>query len=120
MKAKLSGGRVLVEVVLLCVGLSCAGMAAAGADTPAEISGVRSAPVRYGDLDLNRPADARKLYSRIRLAARHVCGNPDIRNLADVARSQPCLEQAVDDAVARVNSPELTAIHYNSQRLARR
>lgn len=66
-------------------------------------SRVRQEIVRFGDLDLTRPADAQELYRRIRRAAHIVCepigmGNP----LAMSDRS--CIDQAIARAVADINS----------------
>lgn len=70
----------------------------------------RQAVVRYSDLDLSRPEDARRLYVRIQSAARVVCEN--FRS-ADLQRAQiyrRCIDKAVADAVAKVPSAQVAAV----------
>jgi len=72
--------------------------------------GVNQAVVHYSDLDLSCPEDARRLYGRIRIAARDVCQNfrgPDLQRLRVYKQ---CRAKAVADAVAQVRSPQLAAI----------
>lgn len=68
-----------------------------------------STVVRVGDLDLNQIAGARKLYTRIRKAARMVCsrrdpGATDSIMVAKTARAEYriCVARAIDAAVSRV------------------
>jgi UrcA family protein len=67
--------------------------------------------VRYVAADLNTPDGAEKLYQRIRRAARLVCHEPNVRELDEYRLYQQCFDRAVDDAVAKVNSRALTALH---------
>lgn len=67
--------------------------------------------VRFGDLDLTRPAGAQELYGRIRHAARDVCETMSAGGFAAAIRNRICTEQAIAQAVAAVDSPLLTA-HY--------
>jgi len=70
----------------------------------------RQIVVRYSDLDLSRPEDARRLYGRIQSAAREVCEN--FRS-ADLQRRQiyrQCMDKAIAGAVTRVQSAQVTAI----------
>ena len=66
--------------------------------------------VKYGDLDLSTPAGAHTLYSRISGAARTVCGFEGT-TLIDQAIWKSCYRGAISDAVAKVDSPMLTAVH---------
>jgi UrcA family protein len=65
--------------------------------------------VNYEDLNVDTLAGASILYHRIELAARVVCGADvaDQESLAD----KSCYRMAIAAAVAKVNSPWLTAIH---------
>jgi UrcA family protein len=89
--------------------LSLCGFVHAG---PAGIG--RSEKVRFADLDLNKQADAVILYQRIQRAAEHVC--------SDLGWPRPfmqrfyadCRQFAIDDAVARLNQPAVSA-HARSQ-----
>jgi UrcA family protein len=64
--------------------------------------------VSYQDLNLNSEAGAKVLYQRIHGAAEQVCGNVQIRDLPGVRAHEACVEKAVSDAVASVNSQRLT------------
>jgi len=67
--------------------------------------------VSLADLDVSKPAGANVLYGRIRGAARAVCGLYDSRLLVMIALSRACYRSAVDNAVAQINQPLLTAVH---------
>jgi len=71
---------------------------------------VRSVTVSFRDLDLSKPEGARALYGRIQSAAKQVCGYAG-RDLIDQNIWRSCYRNAVADAVGRVNSPLLTAMH---------
>jgi len=70
----------------------------------------RSLKVSYSDLDLTTQAGAATLYNRIRGAARQVCGYEGV-TYADTSGWKRCFNGAVSNAVAKVNSPRLTALH---------
>lgn len=70
----------------------------------------QSITVKYHDLDLSTLAGARTLYGRITAAARNVCGYEG-RSFTDQAFWNGCYRGAVTDAVAKVDSPLLTAVH---------
>jgi UrcA family protein len=86
--------------------LSClGGIAPALAGTASE----RQVTVKYGDLNLNNREEAGKLLARIRAAARKVCGEESQR--LDLQHAwQVCYEGSINAAVARVDSPILTAL----------
>lgn len=71
---------------------------------------VRSRTLRYDADSLTNPAAAKKLYTRIRIAAQTVChrDGDDVSNGRALAA---CVLQATGVAVASVNSMELTALH---------
>jgi UrcA family protein len=70
--------------------------------------------VKFNDLDITTPDGAKVLYKRIRAAAREVCdvsiGNDPIMRTA----TKVCIDQAVDNAVKRVNAPMLTYLRFGS------
>ena len=79
---------------------------------PSAIAGVPQAvTVRYGDLDLSRPADAAKFYTRILHAAKVVCAPEDYRVLLQVGGTHECVRATVEATVAHVAIPQLTAYH---------
>lgn len=60
--------------------------------------------IAYGDLDLSSPEGVRKLNSRIRSAARAVCGVTDgIRDIGQVRLAQRCMDEAVSEASAKIS-----------------
>jgi UrcA family protein len=73
-----------------------------------------SQKVRVSDLDLSTEAGAAQLISRIHRAAERVCGmNSGGHDFALMSsRSyRTCVREAAADAVAKVNSPVVTALH---------
>ncbi len=78
--------------------------------TPAQ-GEVKTVAVHYRDLDLSQPKDAKRLYWRIKSAARIACDNDPESDLARLAAYKSCLREAIADAVAQVKSPQLTSIH---------
>jgi len=94
----------LMTAVLCMAAFMATGAIAAAQD-------VESVNVSYVSTDLTQPEGAQKLYRRIQQAARMVCHQPDIRDLANYGIYQRCYEHAVDDAVAKVDATALTALH---------
>ena len=90
-------------VALLVLASAAAGANPSGADE------VRSEKVKFADLNLNTLAGASVLYSRIEHAAQRVCitGSDPFHP----GSSTSCRKTAIAAAVAKVNSPWLTAIH---------
>lgn len=74
------------------------------------VRGVEQQVVRYSDLNLENEADAAILFSRIKTAARKVCGLGGVSPLplAMQYHLQMCAEDATARAVADVNAPLLT------------
>jgi UrcA family protein len=70
--------------------------------------------VRFTELDLSKPADVARLYSRIKLAARNVC-HTDMSPAAGerTGHDNDCYEATVDNAIARVNRHALTLLHHD-------
>jgi UrcA family protein len=71
--------------------------------------------VRFGDLDLTQEKDVAKLYSRIRRAARFVCGDHAsyVGRFGDWLR---CYNETIEDTVQQINRPTLTAFHHSKAR----
>lgn len=71
-----------------------------------------SVPVKFGDLDLNKPAGISELYNRIRRAADKACGDyPSGQGIWYQNTFRQCRETAVADAVNRINKGPLSALH---------
>jgi UrcA family protein len=75
------------------------------ADAPAHMT------VSYADLNLNSDAGIAVLYKRLRYAARQVCGDLDTTNLSRGRITTDCINNAMSQAVAQINSPTLTGLY---------
>ena len=89
---------------------SLACLAGAAQAPAAEPAGVRSVTVNFRDLNLSTIEGATALYLRIRRAADTVCSDTGTRGLAAYHEWRSCYQAAIADAVAKVNSPLLTAV----------
>jgi UrcA family protein len=78
--------------------ISPAALAASSADD------LRRQVVRFGDLDLTRPAGAQELNRRLKNAARNVCESYD-----RLGYDRSCVDQAIARAIAAVGAPLLTS-----------
>jgi UrcA family protein len=75
------------------------------ADAPAHMT------VSYADLNLDSDAGITALYMRLRHAARQVCGDWDTTSLSRGLETTKCINNAMSQAVAQVNSPMLTSLY---------
>ena len=109
--------KLLQGVSISILSLACA---AAYADAQLEHSSL----VRYSDLNLQRPSDVARLYDRIAIAADQVCGPRSLTgSYSKSAIYTNCYDDAVAQAVARVNQAPLTEyyeqrVQHASQQLA--
>ncbi len=69
----------------------------------------RRVTVRYDDLNLATVPGAAQLYGRIRTAAEQVCGQPG-RTLGEQHAWEVCFKGSVNDAVAAVGNPIVSAL----------
>ena len=70
--------------------------------------GVRQETVRFSDLDLTGSAGAQELYRRITHAARDVCETFSPGGSAVSISNRVCVDRAIAQAVADIDSPLLT------------
>jgi UrcA family protein len=77
----------------------------------AQAEDVRKVEVAYGDLDLARSEHANALYWRIQRAARDVCESTVTPASRALLIERKCVGKAVDEAVQRVDNPNLTAVY---------
>ena len=78
--------------------------------------------VAFGDLNLDKPEDARVLVSRVEEAARRACGpkveSPSRYDLTPVAIEhdyKACIANAIGDTVARLNVPLVSRAYAESR-----
>jgi UrcA family protein len=71
-------------------------------------SNALSVVVKFGDLNLARPAGVVTLYRRLAAASTSVCAPFGGRDLARRQKWDTCREHAMSGAIARINNVELT------------
>lgn len=98
---------------MLLIGIAAGLPLATQAGEPAKSLLINSSiVVSYADLDLNEPAGAHTLYTRLKQAAKKVCGHrPPPMDLDASKAYQDCFQSALNKAVKRVNSQQLYALH---------
>jgi UrcA family protein len=96
---------------LVAVSSLVAVLCAAQAPAADRSDSLRSQTVSYRDLNLNTIEGATILYQRIRGAASTVCGGDAGRRLEEWQAYNGCFKHAIAQAVVKVNSPMLTAVH---------
>jgi UrcA family protein len=80
--------------------------------------------VKFGDLDLDNPGDARVLYTRLERAAKHACGPVSLSpSLYDVAPAlferdyRACIAEALENVIARLNAPLVTRVYAETHKV---
>jgi UrcA family protein len=98
---------------IACVVLAAApiAMVAGGAQAEQSVDAPAHMAVSYADLNLNSDAGIAVLYKRLKYAARQVCGDGDTTSLSRGQDTTQCINNAMSQAVAQVNSPMLTSLY---------
>jgi len=75
--------------------------------------GALSTQVQYDETDLSSSSGAHKVYRRLQSAAETVCGDNGsfVHDLSIRRNMDQCENSAIEDAVARINNPRLTAVY---------
>ena len=100
-----------MKTLAIAIATLMTGCVAVTANASVAAQNVQQKVVAYADLDMQSDRDAAILFTRIRAAARTVCG---LRNpgaplpLAILDRLAECAQDATARAVAEVNEPALT------------
>lgn len=102
------------RVAALLAAASFIGIAGFAGATPAQArtnATENHVAVKYGDLNLGSNGGADRLYARLHLAAERVCNgdDPDAVFLQVRRDIRNCEEDAMARAIAKVDSPKLTA-----------
>lgn len=66
----------------------------------------------YG-VDFSNPDQTQDFYDRLRQAAYQACQSDDNRDLDTFRDDRACAAEALDKAVAEINTPQLSYIHAN-------
>jgi UrcA family protein len=122
-KLEIGGKGMLNSKRSIVTSLSCVllGMAL---HAPTAFAGLSDDPpsikVSYNELDLSKQAGAQKLYQRIKRAANTVCEESfsSMGPLRSVRHQRECEQKAIDNAVADVNRPLLSALWKRQTRVA--
>jgi UrcA family protein len=102
---KLSFAALAACACLYCGNASAASMVSEPLDHPPSVV------VHFYDLDLKKDADAQELLDRITYAARRACGpRPGAAGLHLIDRWDDCVNDAMNHAIAHVNSPTLNRV----------
>ena len=70
--------------------------------------------VNYADLNVEKEAGAQILYRRLQQASKRVCGVESLQNAggaSQISKQQQCYREALDAAVAKIDSAALAEIH---------
>lgn len=107
---KLMQCAVLSFVLAVVPGISAAA-------TAVSMIGENTVKVSFADLDLSKPAGAKALYQRLRIAADKACGlQVGLREVIDVTNmKQTCAETALVDAVRNIDNDLLNKLHLNGK-----
>jgi UrcA family protein len=76
-----------------------------------------SVTVSYSDVSFGNSADAATVYRQLKNAARKVCGvDNGSRSLEMRIAARDCFDDALADAVRKIDRPTLTALHASTTR----
>jgi UrcA family protein len=76
-----------------------------------------SITVSYSDVAFGNSAGAANVYRKLKVAARKVCGlDNGSRSLELRVAARDCFEDALADAVRKIDRPALTAVHASNTR----
>ena len=115
MNFRILGWRKLIGVAAFCAAAlsTVNAVASPGSPVPGE-----SISVKYSNAELERHDGVENVYGRIRKAARIVCDETDVRNLARRKEYLECYNRAVEAAVATIGDARLAALHHRMTQLA--
>jgi UrcA family protein len=98
--------RAMLAAGFLSLGCTAISTNALASDSPATTT--VTYPVGYSDIDISTTKGAKTLYLRIRFAAETLCEGAATWGKKE---GETCVQNAVNDAVARVGAPLLSQYH---------
>jgi UrcA family protein len=111
MNIQITGAKNTMRMTLVALAALSATMLAGVTHAAASGDNLPKQVVTYKDLNLNSNAGIQVLYKRIQGAANQVCGKVEMRELQGMSVNKACVERAISNAVAAVNSPMLTRVY---------
>lgn len=100
------------RAIAVALAVACLGSVGVTQAAAAEMhTTTQSITLSYDASRLAAKPAAEKLYARIQLAARQVCGTADLRDLRAARYVARCRDSAIASAVASAASPQLLAVH---------
>jgi UrcA family protein len=107
----------MIATIAVTAGLMLSATAAQAADD-VEVTNIR---VQFADLNPDSRHDAHELYKRLSGAANIACGDQaELVDISEMRDIEACRQKAIEDAVARIHQPRLTAVydkHYPKEAL---
>jgi len=85
-----------------------------GAGPHADTGSPPAITVQFGDLNTSTPQGIRALYSRLSAASVQVCGSQSTWYPTAYWSQKECSRTTLENLVARLNLPQLTALHRES------
>jgi UrcA family protein len=70
-----------------------------------------SITINYSDLNLATPHAVEVLYRRVAVAAKEVCAYGETRELARQVAADRCVTQAMNNAIQKIDVPQLNALY---------
>jgi UrcA family protein len=105
---------VAAMTILIAASVGC-DAAAASTDHTANNQSLLDPPlttvVHFADLNLSTAQGAKRLYTRLRVAATEVCVPLESASAAGASEHRACVTKAIDDAVAVINLPLVSEYH---------
>lgn len=99
--------------IAACLGVMLCAPVTALADKGSKVER-QTVRVSYGDLDIERPEGAKRLYARLKRASRTACGVDSYIVLGSIERvveSKQCYRDMLDRFVERIDSDTLDRLH---------
>jgi UrcA family protein len=104
-----NGWVALVAAMTTGTALLCSSAQAASA-----FGEIPTVAVHYADLNLTTDAGVRALYRRLQVAARQVCRSFESHEIGRATQRRACYNQALSNAVTKVNLEMLSVLHKNA------
>ena len=111
----------LIPLSVLILSIGAVSVSASAKDTSNTVkvgvleSAAPTMKINYSDLNVSTPVGAKVLLSRIKNAAENLCGYYPERDHGRRADHMACVRETVNDAVAQIDNPVLTALNGSAE-----